>query len=87
MTYLFILFVPRCYLAVSGPAFVSALDSLEQHKDLWSPQVTCIAELKANLYFQYNNFLSINKKLRVHHIHPGESDLASSISSYCKCND
>ena len=30
----------RSYLALSGEAFVCALDSLEQHKDLWNCQVS-----------------------------------------------
>ena len=35
------------FLDISGYAFCEALDSIEQHKDLWSPQV--------RIYF-FNNF-------------------------------
>ena len=32
--------VDKSYLTLSGQAFCTALDSIEQHKDLWSKQVT-----------------------------------------------
>ena len=35
-----VIIILRSYLALSGDAFVRALDSLEQHRDLWSCQVS-----------------------------------------------
>ena len=44
--------VDQTYLALSGKSFCDALDTIQQHKELWSKQVT---PLSSHFYQYYSN--------------------------------